>query len=59
MIGGQFPPAVVGVRDAKFAVKAVNGAVERMQDAVDEIVLHPEIALQSRLRAVMSRSQAT
>ena len=46
VLGGQLPPAVVGVRHAEFAVEAVNGAVERMQDAADKIVLQPEIALQ-------------
>jgi hypothetical protein len=50
VVGGKLPPAVVGVRHAEFAVQAVNGAIERMQDAADKIMLHAKITLQTLAR---------
>ena len=46
VLRGQMPPAGVGVREAEFAVEAVNRAVERMQDAVDKITFGAQRDLQ-------------
>jgi hypothetical protein len=46
VLGGQVTPPVVGVGEAEVAVEAVDGAVEGLEDAVDEVTLDAELFLE-------------